>query len=246
MSNDQWYYERSGSSFGPIAENEIIGMVKSGVLKQNNLVWKQGFSGWISLDRTELNNFINTDSLPSLSIIDKSNTSDKIASVVAAYIVNSEIPKKDIVAGNQITEEVLNKLTYAVLQPDEIPLIVINGNKTLYNMGKTGLIITNKRIYYKVIERSFFASITQTFTKPIIGVFDFDKIIHFQIGEHDACLGTAYVGHDLEINQKTIGLIRMGGGIFYNGKLLKFVNGLSEQMVKEGILKIPPREYAWQ
>lgn len=168
---------------------------------------------------------------------------DKIKESILDYVHKSKISEKDIIVGDAITAKELANHKYAVLQSDEIALVLINKPGKLL---KTGMVITNKRIYYSTLKRSFWTSMLQAILKPITGSVEFNQMEHFQIGEHDSCLGSDYVGHDLEINQHTIGLLRMGKGITLNEKMIEFINGLSEHLVKTGILSVMPKKYSWQ
>lgn len=62
-----WFYEDRGERKGPVSKDEIIGLVKSGVISRKDVVWKQGFSDWISIENTELNDLIGFDAPPPLS-----------------------------------------------------------------------------------------------------------------------------------------------------------------------------------
>lgn len=162
--------------------------------------------------------------------------------LIADYIAKNKAPDKDVFTQKDITNELLNKWDFE-LDGNETPLILVNKPKALL---KTAMLITNKNIYYKVLKRSFWTSIAQMFAKPSVQVVPFSSITHFQIGEHDACFGNDYVGHNLEINQEVVGLVRMGTGILLNENIIKYINSLSEYLVGKGALKIKPKEYAWQ
>lgn len=137
----------------------------------------------------------------------------------------------------------IKKIHSLHLRQAETPLILLNKPKVIL---KTSMLITNKNVYYKVLKRSFWTSITQIFVRPQIQSMSLDKIKHFQIGEHDSCYGTEYVGHSLEINQETAGLLRMGTGITMNEEIIVYINSLSEYLVDKGAFQIKPKKYAWQ
>ena len=52
------------------------------------------------------------------------------------------------------------------------------------------------------------------------GEIPLKQIHNIAIGRHDACIGTAYVGHQLLINGKNMGLLRMGGSVEFNEKAI--------------------------
>lgn len=162
--------------------------------------------------------------------------------LITEYVEKHKMPKKDVFIQKNITDELLNKWGFE-LERNEMPLILLNKPKM---MLKTSMLITDKNIYYKVLKRSFWTSVVQIFAKPSVQVVPFDSVKHFQIGEHDTCFGTDYVGHNLEINQEVVGLVRMGTGIMLNEDIINYINSLSAYLVSKGALKMPPKEYAWQ
>ena len=73
-----------------------------------------------------------------------------------------------------------------------------------------------------------------------------ESIDSFQIGEHDSCFGSTYVGHDLVVNEKPLGLVRLGFGLMYDEEALVYINELSKFLFENGFLKSTPKEYKWQ
>ena len=59
----KWWYEHDGVQKGAIAENEIIDLIKYGVLKPDNLVWQQGFETWIMLKNSTLSKYLENNDL---------------------------------------------------------------------------------------------------------------------------------------------------------------------------------------
>ena len=49
-----WHYEANGKSVGPVSINEIEGLIGSGAVDRDTLVWKQGQSDWKRAIETEL------------------------------------------------------------------------------------------------------------------------------------------------------------------------------------------------
>ena len=113
-------------------------------------------------------------------------------------------------------------------------------------MPMTGVVITNKRIWCKLAPDSFWTGLIGIFMKYIIVSFEISQIRNFQIGEHDTCFGTAYIGHQFIVNEKKLGLLRMGSGIFYDEDMLKTINKLSLHLYEIKIFDRPPKEYLWQ
>jgi len=44
----QWYYADNGKQVGPVSEAEFQGLVKSGVIQAQTLVWAAGMAGWVA------------------------------------------------------------------------------------------------------------------------------------------------------------------------------------------------------
>lgn len=47
MSDDQWFYVNKGSQIGPVTLSELQQRKQDGLLKETDLVWKEGFSNWL-------------------------------------------------------------------------------------------------------------------------------------------------------------------------------------------------------
>ena len=175
--------------------------------------------------------------------LEKTNNFEK---AVLTYIQTA--PKNEsIFTGSDITDDLIKNHSYCLLIEGEKPLIVINKCKwSLFSGKPTGMVITNKGIHYQVLKNSFFTSLTALFTKPITGFQSIETIYHFQIGEHDTCYGTAYIGHVLMINEQKLGLLRMGSKVFLDEEMISFINNLSQKLFEVSLLKKEPVEYAWQ
>ncbi len=129
---------------------------------------------------------------------------------------------KSLFVLDEITPEVLerHKKYYVSLSADEKPLLVVNHKVvgSIGGYGWTGLIITDKNIYFKCVKDAFLSGI---YAAGLKGVMPFDSIKTIAIGEHDHCYGTAYVGHQLVINKEVKGLLRMGGAIMFDDDLIE-------------------------
>lgn len=42
----QWYYAKDGSQHGPVAEAELLEMIRDGSVRASDLVWKDGMPEW--------------------------------------------------------------------------------------------------------------------------------------------------------------------------------------------------------
>ena len=65
----EWYYAKQGKQFGPVSEEELIAIARSGAIKADDFVWTPGMDNWAraaSIPRISLN----LDTLSSLSSIE--------------------------------------------------------------------------------------------------------------------------------------------------------------------------------
>ncbi len=124
------------------------------------------------------------------------------------------------------------------LEDNEKPLVLVNNSPGVRLYGFSGFVITNRFIHFSLIKRSFFASLF-----PIIESrkVDLEIVDTFQIGQHDSCLGTTYVGHDFNINNQALGLVWLGFGFMYDDLALEYINELSRYLYEEGFLKKGPK-----
>jgi len=148
---------------------------------------------------------------------------------------------------NEITEKQINfhiKKLHLTLDNEEKPLLILNTKKGVRLYAFTGFVLTNKKLHFLLTKRSFFASIIPLSEKP--RQLELEAIDSFQIGEHDSCFGSTYVGHDLRINDQTLGLVRLGYSLEYDEKALKYINELSKYLFDNEFLSKEPQEFKWQ
>ena len=125
---------------------------------------------------------------------------------------------KNVFTGDNITAELIEKHScrYGINCQGEQPLLIVNDSivGSFGGYGWTGLMITDKTLYYKCTKDSFLS-----------GLIAFSsKVQTIAIGNHDACFGTAYVGHQLVINNEVMGLLRMGGDVEFDDKAISQLN----------------------
>lgn len=53
MTSKQWWYVQSGSSQGPVSEDDLISRIRSGSLRADTLVWTPAFAEWKSVASAE-------------------------------------------------------------------------------------------------------------------------------------------------------------------------------------------------
>ena len=154
-----------------------------------------------------------------------------MAEVIESYINQTPLKTQFITTKVNITSELLNE---SKMRPKdgEIPLLLCYKKHLMYDL-KTRILITDKRIYFKALPDTYCNC-------EIYG------LNYLEIAEHDHCFGTAYVGHQLKINDEVVGLIRMGTGVEYDEEAIKYLNGLFNELADKGIIRNRVREYAWQ
>ena len=155
-------------------------------------------------------------------------------------------PIDNVFWGDKITNTLMLKHKYCELEEGERPLIVVNKGGMPFSGFFTGMVITNKYVHFRLVKDGFWVGLIAFLMKPIIGKEKLTDIKLLQIGEHDAAFGTAYIGHQLIINDKVYGLLRMGTGIEYNDSIIQFINKLSSYLVDKKIFSKKPIEYSWQ
>lgn len=134
---------------------------------------------------------------------------------------------------NDIPQKVLDKhrKIYANIPQSESPILAAN-HKILGSLGGyawSGIVITDKKLYYKVLEDSF---LTGLFAQSSKGEILLDDINHITLGGLGKCFGTAYVGHKLIINGDVVGLLRMGGSIEWNSVMIEHLSTIFEAITK--------------
>lgn len=168
----------------------------------------------------------------------------KLESAIREFDLNYNGKKSsNISVLENITQEQLNfhiKKLDLVLDADEKPLLMLNLKKGIRLYGFSGFLITDKKIHFSLLKRSYFATYFPRKDKDLLPIRISD-INSFQIGKLDSCIGTTYVGHDLVINNKPLGLVRLGFGLLYDEEALNYINGLSKDLFVKGFLKNEPK-----
>lgn len=127
--------------------------------------------------------------------------------------------------------------------PGGTPLLAFNRG-AMFSMPFTGFLITDQQIGFKTLKDGVLTSVTRA--KGRVEVMPLCDVRSFQIGDHDHCLGTAYVGHQLLINGENMGLVRAGTGVVYDDKAIAGVNGFAQFLFEKGVVDSAPKTFAWQ
>jgi len=133
-----------------------------------------------------------------------------------------------VYAGAEITSDLLALHQKNMMQgfdPNvEKPLLVINKPGSLGLT--TGLVLTNKNLYYNVAPAKAFAM------SKINGKMDINSIQSMVIGDSDTGLGSAYNGHDFFLNGQRIGWLRMGTDAEWDDETLEYTQELFKQLTE--------------
>lgn len=148
-------------------------------------------------------------------------TTEKLIKAIKDYERHALPISKNVFTGDNITAELIEKHCnrYGITCQEEQPLLIINDSivGSFGGYGWTGLMITDKTLYYKCTKDSFLSGLVALSSK---GIIPLEQVHTIAIGHHDTCFGTAYVGHQLVINNEVMGLLRMGGSIEYDEKAI--------------------------
>lgn len=85
--------------------------------------------------------------------------------------------------------------------------------------------------------------LTCNFVKKVEGCCELQGLQHLEIAEQDNCIGTAYIGHQLKINDTIVGLVRMGTGVEYDENIVNYLNNLFNALVDAQIIKNKVKSY---
>ena len=73
----EWYYEQNGQEQGPVSEQRIQGLIKTGVVQKTTKVWNSTMQNWQPAGTTELASLFATPKPPPLNTQSKSSSEKK-------------------------------------------------------------------------------------------------------------------------------------------------------------------------
>lgn len=162
--------------------------------------------------------------------------------VIKNYINQNSLKTDCIIVGSKLTNDLINK-SGMYFEQDEVPLLLLY-KKSLFLDLKTRILITDKRIYFKALPDTFWIGLTCNFAKKIEGKCKIQGLEYLEIAEHDHAIGTAYIGHQLKINNDVVGLVRMGTTVEYDEEAIKYLNNLFNELASQGVIKNRVRSYS--
>jgi hypothetical protein len=151
-----------------------------------------------------------------------------------------------VVTGENLTPEFLDAGGLE-LQPGETPLLALKtwmnvtanlesfakskfggfgGVTSFLKKAKMGtMMITDRRMVWVRLRSDTFGA-GLPFTGTHNGEIALDAIQSANIGDHDHCCGTAYIGHQLVVNGKVVGLLRMGAGVVFDEETIDYLDNM--------------------
>lgn len=152
-------------------------------------------------------------------------TDKKFQEAITNYIKKASWSTDKIYVGNKITQELLSNHHCEDLQDGEVPLVVINTN--CFNDSFTGLVITNRNVYFELATDNWF--------KWVSGKKELANIKYFQIVKSFDKNASEDPIYDFIINDKKMGYIEIKGGYDTELDFLKFINGLTIFLIKQNL-----------
>ncbi len=165
-------------------------------------------------------------------------------SVIENYISKTPLKTNCILTGTNLSDKIITESGMS-FQQDEIPLLLLYKKNLFFDL-KTRILITDKHIYYKVLPDTFWVGLFCNFMKKKEGSCELQGLDYLEIAEHDHAFGTAYIGHQLKINNDVMGLVRMGTGIEYDDNAIQYLNNLFNTLADNSIIRNRVRAYSWQ
>lgn len=137
--------------------------------------------------------------------------------------------RSHVYGGDEITSDLLalhqKNMKQGINASVEKPLLVINEPDSM--MLTTGLVLTNKNLYYNVTVPAKLIAMTK-----ISGKMDINSIQSMVVGDADTAIGTAYNGHDFFLNGQKIGWLRMGTDACEDDETLEYAQDLFKQLTE--------------
>lgn len=151
---------------------------------------------------------------------------EKLLEAIKTYAESHAAKSKNVYLLDDIEPGLLalHRKRYASQMADsERPLLVVNKSilGTVGGYGWSGLLVTDRKLYYKCVKDTFWAGLVALSDK---GEIPLEEVRSVSIGKHDHCFGTAYVGHQLVVNGNVLGLLRMGGSVEFDDKAIEELN----------------------
>lgn len=139
---------------------------------------------------------------------------------------------QQIYMGQEITEQLVaaHKKLYAPMTDEEHVLLLVNKIPSGWR-GRffTGLCITDRFVYYTLMKDSFFTA----FQRRVKGIVPLESVRNLAIGRTDHAYGPDYMGHQLLVDGRIAGLLKMGNGLMEVEKMVEQLQQLFKNFAHE-------------
>lgn len=137
---------------------------------------------------------------------------------------HSQVISKHLLFTDAITGEKLSEhAKYVALEPDEKPLVLVDVKKAFCGR-MTGLLVTDRNVYYRCLRiKTFFRALTMFYSSKITGKVALCDVNQISLGDWIMGSGTdtSYLGHRLSINGAEVGTLLLGKYYSFDDKLVE-------------------------
>ena len=137
------------------------------------------------------------------------NIADKLEASISTYITSCAKKFKTIfLLGDNLSDSIIRQhRKYAPIKSDEKVLMAVN-KIVLYPFSGLGIIITNKFLYYRLVNHNFkIIPLITMFKKKPVGSIPLTDIESITIGGDVMTIGGEYFGNEFIVNGRVIGLL---------------------------------------
>lgn len=139
----------------------------------------------------------------------ETNIADKLEASISTYIASHAKKFKTIfLLGDNLSNSIISQhRKYASIKSDEKVLMAVN-KIVLYPFSGLGIIITNKTLYYRLVNHNFkIIPLITMFKKKPVGSIPLTDIEAITIGGDVMTIGGEYFGNEFIVNGQVIGLL---------------------------------------
>lgn len=158
--------------------------------------------------------WLNTQSLSSIEnpvVVNNqgTNIADKLETSISTYIASHAKKFKTIfLIGYNLSDDIIKQhQKYASIKGDEKVLMAVN-KIVLYPFGGVGIIVTDKFLYYRLVNHNFkIIPLVTMFKKKPVGKIPLSTIESLSVGADVMTIGGEYFGNQFIVNGQVIGLL---------------------------------------
>lgn len=143
----------------------------------------------------------------------KTNIADRLQTSISYFIASQAKKFKSVyLIGDNLSEDIIKQhQKYASIKSDEKVLMAVN-KIMLYPFSGLGIIITDKSLYYRLVNHNFrIIPLVTMFKKKAIGSIPLTDIESIAIGGDVMTIGGEYFGNEFIVNGQVMGLLPFTG-----------------------------------